>query len=30
MNLEEQIRNCKKEMYVAPKEKHIQETIKNQ
>ena len=28
MNLEEQIRNCKKEMNVAPKEKHIQETIK--
>ena len=28
MNLEEQIRNCKKEMLVTPEEKHIQETIK--
>ena len=28
MKLEEQIRNCKKEMIVTPKEKHIQETIK--
>ena len=28
MNLEEQIRSCKKEMLVTPEEKHIQETIK--
>lgn len=28
MKLEEQIRNCKRELQVIPKEKHIQETIK--